>query len=219
MSDELSYAAVAASGPAQSEEEVGFLAAALPLMSAREEITEFEELTIEQARANPVDEVIVTDQSVESLIDVNTGVAVVPNDFEEREIKTETQAARVEAEAEAAEAAAAVAAEAAAAAAREKKAEKAIAEKKKRTCASIRACPVVQAQGILFTAITIALGVGAYRKYKVGALDFKTVGIWGAGAIALAGADCLMLQNAAAAAVKEKEKEEEEEIEGSNFEG
>jgi hypothetical protein len=38
------------------------------------------------SRANPVDEVIVTDQSVESLIDVNTGVAVVPNDFKEREV-------------------------------------------------------------------------------------------------------------------------------------
>jgi hypothetical protein len=54
MSDELSYAAVAASGPTQSEEEVGFLAAALPLMSAREEITEFEELTIEQAYVLPI---------------------------------------------------------------------------------------------------------------------------------------------------------------------
>lgn len=38
------------------------------------------------SRANPVDEVIPTDQSVESLIDVNTGVAVVPNDFLEQEV-------------------------------------------------------------------------------------------------------------------------------------
>jgi hypothetical protein len=110
------------------------------------------------------------------------------------QIKTETQAARVEAEAEAAEAAAAAAAEAAAAAAREKKAEKAIAEKKKRTCASYRSNPIVQAQAVLLAAITVALGVGAYRKYKVGALDFKTVGIWGAAAVALAGADCLASQ-------------------------
>ncbi|CCX13164.1 Similar to hypothetical protein [Tuber melanosporum Mel28]; acc. no. XP_002835809 [Pyronema omphalodes CBS 100304] len=162
MSDELSYAAVAASGPTH--------------------------------RANPVDEVIVTDQSVESLIDVTTGVAVVPNDFKEQEIQTETQAARVDAEVEAAETQAAAAAEAAAAAARETKAEKAVAEKKKRSCASYRSNPIVQAQGVLFAAITVALGVGAYRKYKVGALDCKTVGIWGAAAVALAGADCLASQ-------------------------
>jgi len=38
------------------------------------------------SRANPVDEVIPTDQSVESLIDVDTGVAVVPSNFKEQEV-------------------------------------------------------------------------------------------------------------------------------------
>ena len=83
------------------------------------------------SRANPVDEVIPTDHSVESLININTGVTAVPQHFEDQEVppppppppsrpsppvlqqpndgvyllrtqaKTETQAQRLETEAEA----------------------------------------------------------------------------------------------------------------------
>lgn len=40
------------------------------------------------SRANPVDEVITIDSSVESLIDVDSGVSVVDSDFLEREVIT-----------------------------------------------------------------------------------------------------------------------------------
>lgn len=38
------------------------------------------------SRANPVDEVISIDSSVESLIDVDSGVSVVDSDFLDREV-------------------------------------------------------------------------------------------------------------------------------------
>lgn len=42
--------------------------------------------TLSHSRANPVDEVIPIDSSVESLIDVDSGVSVVDSDFLEREV-------------------------------------------------------------------------------------------------------------------------------------
>ncbi|KAH8681731.1 hypothetical protein BX600DRAFT_429648 [Xylariales sp. PMI_506] len=75
-----SYADVAASGPKQSPEE---------------------------AAAPPVPEVVNTDASAStsSLVDVDTpSVRTVPSDFNDQEVQTETQAARLEREAEAARA-------------------------------------------------------------------------------------------------------------------
>lgn len=43
------------------------------------------------SRANPVDEVIPIDSSVESLIDVDSGVSVVDSDFLDREVISTSQ--------------------------------------------------------------------------------------------------------------------------------
>ncbi|KAA8906655.1 hypothetical protein FN846DRAFT_948274 [Sphaerosporella brunnea] len=159
---EKSYAEVAASGPQQSEEE----------------------LTHNRSRAPPVDEVIPTDQSVESLIDVNTGVAVVPNDFKEQEVKTETQAARIEIEAAAAEDAAAAAAEDAA-----EKQKKAPKSEKKATAKSLVSNPICQGNGALLAILSVVLGVGVYRKHQAGQLTWKLVAYSAVGVAAFLGAD------------------------------
>ncbi|KAF8544872.1 hypothetical protein BDD12DRAFT_813691 [Trichophaea hybrida] len=165
-SSESSYADIAASGPAQSAEE---------------------------ARANPVDEVIPTDQSIESLIDVHTGVAVVPSDFKEQEVKTETQAQRLEAEAAAAE-------ERAIKAAEEKKKQTAVEEKEKEKKEpskaekkqAVKSNPIVLGNGLGIAIVSIVLGLGAYKKHQAGQLNWKLAGTWGLLMATLAGADyCL----------------------------
>ncbi|KAF8249815.1 hypothetical protein K440DRAFT_598042 [Wilcoxina mikolae CBS 423.85] len=171
-SPESSYADIAASGPAQSAEEV---------------ITR---------RANPVDEVIPTDQSIESLIDVHTGVAVVPSDFREQEVKTETQAQRLEAEAAAAEERAIKAAEEkkrqAAAAEKEKEKKEPSKAEKKQPVKSYASNPIVLGNGLGIAIVSIVLGLGAYKKHQSGQLNWKLAGTWGLLVATLAGADyCL----------------------------
>jgi len=155
-----SFAEIVASGPSQSAEE---------------------------AAVNPVDEVIPTDQSIESLIDVNTGVVVVPPDFKEREVTTETQAARVKAE----EAAKAEATEAEAAARKQDQDRAAAARAtaaKKRSEKSFEET-IVAANGTILAILSVALGVSAYRKHQVGQMSWRLAGLWGAGLAAFVGAD------------------------------
>jgi len=167
-SPERSYADIAASGPTQSAEE---------------------------ARANPVDEVIPTDQSIDSLIDVHTGVAVVPSDFKEQEVKTETQAQRLEAEAAAAEERARKAAEgkkARQAAEKEQEKKESSKAEKKQTAKSYASHPIVQANGLVFAIMSVVLGMGAYKKHQAGKLNWKLAGTCGLAVAAFAGADyCL----------------------------
>ncbi|KAI5779268.1 hypothetical protein EDC01DRAFT_633961 [Geopyxis carbonaria] len=166
----MSYAEAAASGPPQSAEE---------------------------ARAQPVPEIIPTESSVESLVDVDSGVTVVPSDFEEQDIKTETQAIRLDLEAEAAE-------EAEEARQREieegekklkeaapkpKKEQKEKAKKAASTVKSYAEIPVVALNGVIGALAAVSLGYGAYRKHSAGQLSWKMVGLWSAGVAAVAGAD------------------------------
>ena len=104
MSDNsMSYAEAAASGPTQSSEEVSFTPP--PLLSCKAHgrrklttiigvcphlstiVTRVPSNSI-HSRANPVPEIIPTDQSIDSLIDVDTsGIPVVPNDFLEQDVR------------------------------------------------------------------------------------------------------------------------------------
>jgi len=149
----MSYADAAASGPPQSAEE---------------------------ARANPVPELMPTDQSVDSLVDVDHGVSVVPSDFKEQEVKTETQAERIQLEAEKAEAAA------------KKKAEeekKKLPKKSKKGSPKINENPILASNAVIALALAAFLGYGAIKKHQAGQLTWKLAGMWGAGLAALGAAD------------------------------
>lgn len=105
------YAQVAASGPPQSEAEVSKKKRfSFTLWYTRDQIADtlavcYRRLSLPEknvtvwqwflihisylhSRANPVDEVITIDSSIESLIDVDSGVSVVDSDFLEREVIT-----------------------------------------------------------------------------------------------------------------------------------
>lgn len=156
----------------------------------------------EEARAPPVPE-IAHEEPERATIDVDSGVSVVPNDFLEHEIKTDTQAIRIELEEEAAEAA------------EQRRAEEhlaAVAAKKKAAkkytgsgSAGGRSAEEVVAlvNSVLGGVAAVVLGVGAYRKWNVGQLTWRTAGIWLGGAAAVGGVDFLLsrfyLQKRAAA--------------------
>lgn len=148
----MSYADAAAKGPKQSPEEAR--APALP--------------TVEKS-----------DDSVASLIDVDSPhVSSVPSDFESQPIKTETQAERIDREAEAREA-------------REKAQEAAEKAKAKASRGGQYARansdnPVVLGNALTVGILGTALGVGAYRKYVRDELSWKVVGAW-AGVVGLFG--------------------------------
>lgn len=168
----MSYAEVVATGVPQSEEE---------------------------ARAPHVPEIIPTDQSVDSLIDITTGVAVVPSDYKEQEVKTETQARRLDLEAEQAEQEAQKATNPERAEKKEEKKEEKEEKKKgdenkekEKCCKSYIKNPIIQANGLVFAIATIAVGFGAYRKHQVGQLTCKLVGMWAAGFTAFLGVDYLI---------------------------
>ncbi|PWW73952.1 hypothetical protein C7212DRAFT_329583 [Tuber magnatum] len=148
-----SWAEVAASGPPQSEEEV---------------------------RANPVAEVIPTESSVGSLVDVDSGVSVVPS-----EVETETQAARIELEGDAQDAKGVAIEEEAIA---HEQAEKAKKERKQgaNPCAGN---PIVAINAISVAGVSVLLMIGACKKRQAGALTWKLVGFWTAGLAAFGVAD------------------------------
>lgn len=146
------------------------------------------------SRANPVDEVITIDSSVESLIDVDSGVSVVDSDFLEREvttpepffslshithsyshpqIKTETQARRLELEAKVAEKAGKKVKEAAK---KQKKADKTPGSSS--SLSSQFQNPIVLANAITVAAVSAVLGFTGFRKHQAGQLSWKVVGVW-----------------------------------------
>ena len=98
----MSYAEIASKGPKQTPEEVsaGQLAKAVPLHTLYAILT----VRRHQAAAPPVPEIVPTETSTASLVDVDVpSVRTVPSDFLEQDIQTETQAARIDREEEAIE--------------------------------------------------------------------------------------------------------------------
>lgn len=153
-----SWAEVVAGGPPQSEEE---------------------------ARANPVDEVIPTESSVGSLVDVDSGVSVVPSDFLEQEVKTETQATRIELEGDVQAAKDAAIEEEAVAHEQEEKAKK----EKGLGAKYFAGNPIAVINAASVAGVSVLLLVGAYKKRQAGALTCKLVGVWAAGLAAFGTAD------------------------------
>lgn len=102
------------------------------------------------------------------------------SDFLDQEVKTTTQAERVEREAEEA----ALAREKAAAAS-SKKSKKSKAQGLSKNAQN----PVYLGNAFIITALSAVLGYGAYRKHAEGKLSWEVAGVW-AGAVGLfAGAD------------------------------
>jgi hypothetical protein len=106
-------------------------------------------------------------------------VHTVPSGFNERPVKTETQAARLEREAEQLEAQAAEMARRA----REDltKKEKVAKAKAKKVAGHIERNsdnPVYVGNALAVVALSLGLGFGAYRKYAAGELTWKVVAAW-----------------------------------------
>jgi len=131
--------------------------------------------TAEEARAPPVPELEHNeDASTSSLIDVDSPhVSSVPSDFNSQEIKTTTQADRIEREEEAKKAA--HAAKEKAKAARDKAISK--ARKGGHHFKENADNPVVLGNAVLSVALFGVLGYGAYVKYRAGEFTWKVVGI------------------------------------------
>ncbi|CAG8962305.1 hypothetical protein HYFRA_00005360 [Hymenoscyphus fraxineus] len=156
----MSYASVAASGPAQSPEE---------------------------KRAPPQPEIeSVESISTSSLVDVDSeSVHTVPSDFESQTIKTDTQADRLEREAIAAEAhAKAEVQKASNEASKKAKEAKAKGKRAVNNFEENSDNPVFIANAIAVVGLSAGLGFGAYRKYAAGELTWKVVGAW-AGVVGL----------------------------------
>lgn len=130
----------------------------------------------EEARAPVIPQVERTDDSVQSLVDVDSPhVSSVPSDFESQSVKTDTQAERIE---------------------REEKAKQAAKEAKEKAAAKARRGKVLARENannpvVLGNALTVGilgtvLGVGAYRKWTREELSWKVVGAW-AGVVGLFG--------------------------------
>ncbi|KAF3289918.1 hypothetical protein TWF970_003661 [Orbilia oligospora] len=125
--------------------------------------------------APPVPEIVPSDSSVASLVDVDSGISVVSSDFPNQPVKTYTQAERIELEA---------AVEAEESAARE-----AAAKKKKKGGKSESDLvvwlkdPVHSGGAIVSTVLVVGLGVVGWRKYRLGQFSWSTAGI-GAGILA-----------------------------------
>ncbi|KAK6507629.1 hypothetical protein TWF481_006055 [Arthrobotrys musiformis] len=131
-------------------------------------------LRVPKSAAPPVPEIIPTDSSVASLIDVDSGVSVVSSDFPNQPIKTYTQAERIEVEA-------AVEAE-------EKAAREAAAKRRKSSKSESEVVvwfkdPVHSGGAIVSTVLVVGLGVVGWRKYRAGHFSWGTAGI-GAGILA-----------------------------------
>lgn len=127
-----------------------------------------------EATAPPVDEVIRTDSSVASLVDVDSGVSVVSSDFPDQPVKTYTQAERLELEA---------AVEAEENAARAAAAKKRKSGKSESDVVTWFKDPVHSGGAVVSTILVVGLGVVGWRKYKLGQFSWATAGI-GAGILA-----------------------------------
>ncbi|KAF2713251.1 hypothetical protein K504DRAFT_423719 [Pleomassaria siparia CBS 279.74] len=151
----MSYADVAARGPKQTAEE--------------------------QARAPAMPEIEKTDDSVSSLVDVDSPhISSVPSDFESQPVKTETQADRIELEDRTREAVA----EAKEEAKRAKDKAKAKASRGNDYVRENAQNPVLIGNALTVGILGTVIGVGAYRKYVRDELSWKVVGAW-AGVVGL----------------------------------
>ena len=137
-----------------------------------------------QARAQPVPEIVPSETtSTASLIDVDSPhVSSVPSNFDEQEVKTKTQADRLEREAESM---------GRKAAAKGKSLKERATGRAKTGGKRIRDNadnPVVLGNAVLTVALFGGLGYGAYVKYRAGEFTWKLVGIGAAvlGAFGLA---------------------------------
>lgn len=125
-------------------------------------------LTIPHSRAPAVPEVQHTDESVSSLVDVDSPhISSVPSDYESQSVKTDTQAERQEREQEIKEEAKKLKDRAAA--------KKESAKDKARKNADN---PVVLGNAVGIAVVAGVLGIGAYRKYTRGELTGKVVAAW-----------------------------------------
>jgi len=137
----------------------------------------------EEARAPAMPEVVHTEDSTSSLVDVDSPhVSSVPSDFESQSVKTDTQAARLEREEEDKKIRAKQEAE---------KAKSKAASKLGKGKNEVQANPVFFGNALLVGILGTVLGVGAYRKYAQGELTWKTAGIWGGVVAMFAAADVL----------------------------
>jgi len=162
----MSYAEMAAKGPKQSPEE---------------------------ARAHPVPSLEQSESDSASLVDVDSPhVQSVVSDFKEHEVKTDTQAERIEHEAEDKARDKARAAEEKARAAAKQVSHDAESAKKKaatkgkeirdelkkdgRKLNENRDNPVVVGNALIWGIATVAIGYGAYQKHTEGKLDWQLAG-------------------------------------------
>jgi len=162
----MSYADIAAKGPQQSPEE---------------------------ARAPPVAELERSEDSVSSLIDVDSPhISSVPSDFETQSVKTDTQASRLEHEAS--DEAQAKASEAKTKASELKDKAKSKGRKAGSRIKENSDNPVIVGNAVVVAILGTVLGVGAYRKYAANELSWKVVGAWTAVVGLFAGADYYVSQ-------------------------
>lgn len=146
-----------------------------------EELLALPTLTPAPSRAPPVPELAHTDESTHSLIDVDSPhISSVPSDYESQSIKTDTQADRVEREIKDLE---------------HKAHEKFRADRDKAKAKGRKAGtrirdnagnPVVIGNAVTIGALGAVLGIGAYKKYNAGQLNWKLAGAW-AGVVGLFG--------------------------------
>jgi len=129
----------------------------------------------EEARAPPVPQVVKTDDSVQSLVDVDSPhISSVPSDYETQSIKTDTQAERIEFEEKTKRAA-----EQAKAKARKAEADaKAKARRGGHYAKENSNNPVIIGNTVTIGLLGTLIGVGAYRKWSSNELTWKVVGAW-----------------------------------------
>ena len=125
-------------------------------------------LTTYCSRAPSIPELQHTDDSVSSLVDVDSPhISSVPSDYESQSVKTDTQAERQEREQKIKEEAKNLKDRAAA--------KKESAKDKARKNADN---PVVLGNAVGIAVVAGVLGIGAYRKYTRGELTGKVVAAW-----------------------------------------
>jgi len=169
----MSYASVAATGPKQ---------------------------TAEEARAPPPPQLEQHESEASSLIDVDSPhVSSVHSEFESQEVKTSTQAERLEHEAEDAARDFEDKAKSAAASAKEKASAKGkkAKDKARETGKEMKENsdnPVVIGNAVVIAVGAAALGFGAYQKHAKGELTWKVVGLWGGVVAGLAVGDYYLSQ-------------------------
>lgn len=134
------------------------------------------------SRAPPVPSLPHDESESASLIDVDSPhVTSVKSDYQEQEIKTDTQAERIgheaedKARAEAQKAAAAAESAKKKAATKGKEAKNAL-KKDGRKLSENRDNPVVVGNAVVWGIATVAIGYGAYQKHSEGKLDWKLAG-------------------------------------------